>query len=424
MADDRNSLSWPSIEQLPRVVADKINRFFTVADKAATIIQRKHRGISTEYESGDLRAGKRGDLHDWMIRSAVDGAEKYDGTNVGSLRDGTLLGRRVQIAHDAASYQKTDLTELRSLDTAGALDELLAAGGAAAARVERAALYGELCCNAGLYTYQKQGVAKRWLAFGALLEFNDQHVAAEYARVASAAGLTCGSDDSVVRVCNNETFGNVLRRHNVPVVASTHHESLCEAVAEMVPWMTGEHGEGVVLSLTRHSGRVTSYKWKISREPQPAAIDALSELAEALRNGADGKAQLLDSAIHCCVASLLTVATHVDSSLVQVTAKPPKPVKQAVVDAAALQRAIASALTKFDAVDTFLDTHGHDGVATLTQRLTAEVLCDADLGLPVEGNAARDAAVKEVGVAVKKNVGQQFGAWKKARAGGAAAGGG
>ena len=49
------------------------------------------------------------------------------------------------------------------------------------------------------------------------------------------------------------------------------------------------------------------------------------------------------------------------------------------------------------------------------------MLADAELPLPAEGEAAaREAALKEVATAVKKHVGQAFGAWRKTN--GAAAG--
>ena len=45
MSDEPNTLGWPETLQLPREVAARINRFFNVADAAATLIQRAHRGV-------------------------------------------------------------------------------------------------------------------------------------------------------------------------------------------------------------------------------------------------------------------------------------------------------------------------------------------------------------------------------------------
>jgi len=419
--DERNTLAWPSIEQLPRVVAERVGRFLSVADAAALIIQRAHRGTKPD-GSADLRGGKRSRLRSLLFGSSVSVAEKLDGTNVGVLQDSTLLGRRLVIAQEATSYQHTDLGALRALPTRDMIAELVALGGAASVAVERAALYGELCCNSGLYSYQASGLAKTWQAFGALLEFRDEASALEYAAAASATGIMCNSEETsrVVRVCDSEEFVNMARRHGVPVVAAVAHGSLAAAVESHRQWMVGEHGEGLVLTVHRDHGKASTYKWKISREPQPAATALLMELVELLRGGANGKAALLDAEIHTMLASLLAVATHVDSTAAAAAAKaaaqPKAPKKAAIVDPAAVQAALESALTKFDALETYLETQGQAATVGFADKLVEEMLADADLRLPADGDAAREAAVKVVSNAAKRHVGQQFGAWKKAKA--------
>ena len=64
------------------------------------------------------------------------------------------------------------------------LEELAAAGNSSAAMLRRGAVYGELCSMPGKYGYQAAGVAKQWLAFGALLEFAEAHVDDEEEAVA------------------------------------------------------------------------------------------------------------------------------------------------------------------------------------------------------------------------------------------------
>ena len=81
-----------------------------------------------------------------------------------------------------------------------------------------------------------------------------------------------------------------------------------------------------------------------------------------------------------------------------------------------MERAIASALTKFDALETTFEAHGQQGVGTVCERLVAEVLSDNELVLPPEGDATREAALKAVATAIKRFVGQAFGAWKKEQA--------
>ena len=70
MSDEPNTLGWPETLQLPREVAARINRFFNVADAAATLIQRAHRGVRPDGAS-DFRGGKRFRLHEWLLGSTV-----------------------------------------------------------------------------------------------------------------------------------------------------------------------------------------------------------------------------------------------------------------------------------------------------------------------------------------------------------------
>lgn len=307
MTNNRNTLEWPSIDQFHREVCFRINRFLTVAEAAATVIQRAHRHQARDGERSDFHGGLRSNVHSWLLRSAVTTCEKLDGTNVGKLDDGTLLGRRMVIEPTANSYQRCDLSALRGYHTESVLSELVALGGTAAPL--RAALYGELCCNSGLYSYQRDGLAKSWQVFGALLEFENETSAQIYAREACAVGHICDAgegtlergcavghifDGTLVRVCNSRAFGEVVQRHGVPAVAAEAHVSLCTAVARWQEWMVGEHGEGLVLAVDTGEGRADLFKWKISREPQPSIFksDGLVALVAELRAGANGKVGL------------------------------------------------------------------------------------------------------------------------------------
>lgn len=415
MAEERNTLTWPSIEQLPRAVCSKIARFFQVAELAATVIQRRRRGRPSPLDGKvTLKGGHRQSLHRLCTLCPVAASEKLDGTNVGKLRCGTLLGRRLTIEQTATSYQRCDLTSLREVDVDAAIGELVSlATGETGTEPVRAAIYGELMCNVGLFNYKANGLAKSWQAFGAVLEFASEEVAAAYATAASASGLACTlSGDRAVRIGNNEAFGEVLRRHRVPVIATVAFGSLCEAISSQRAWMTGEHGEGLVLSIQK-AGRSSAYKWKISREPQPAAVSELTELLEAFANGAGGKAVLIDQSIHEMIGNLHAVSTHVDSARAPAATKQKKEARQAAVDTEAVAQAIASALTKFDALEVTFEAEGKEALNKLAERLCAEVLSDPDLAT---GDADEAAARREqVKVSVKRHVGQAFGAWQKSR---------
>ena len=154
-------------------------------------IQHAYRGC---YKGSPPHRGpKRSELHAWALASPVTAGEKYDGTNVGKMLDGTLLGRRFVIEDSAQSYQKCDLGALRSYATDAVFEDLASAGNMSAAMLRRGAVYGELCSMPGKYGYADAGVAKQWLAFGALLEFPDGRAAQAYeADFGSVSGdLSC-----------------------------------------------------------------------------------------------------------------------------------------------------------------------------------------------------------------------------------------
>lgn len=418
--EQKNELPWPSMEQLPREVCHRINSFFAAADAAALAIQQAYRG---SYKGGHaFRMHKRSKLHAWALASRVTAGEKYDGTNVGKMLDGTLLGRRFVIEDSAPTYQKCSLDKLRAYAADAVIQDLASAGNSSAATLRRGAVYGELCSLAWLYGYAAAGVAKQWFAFGALLEFADAAPAEAYAAAAEAAGLLCRfSGTATVHILNGGAFAAILERHGLPAVAAAEHGSLASAVASGRTWMLSELGEGIVLSIAGgHGGQAAAYKWKISREHQPTAIKELTALSAALSAGAGGKAALLDPEIREMVATLLEVATHVDSTVAAATRKAAtwkaEP-KASGLEPAAVQTALASALTKFDAIDAHLDAHGPAAFLPLCDRLVAEMLADADLNPPAEGAPGREAAKKELGAAVRKHVGQQVGIWKaKAKA--------
>eukprot|EP00966_Prymnesium_polylepis_P202330 4687338-Prymnesium_polylepis.1 len=98
------------------------------------------------------------------------------------------------------------------------------------------------------------------------------------------------------------------------------------------------------------------------------------------------------------VRHLHSVSTHVDSStLAPAAAKPQQKAAKHAVDKAAIDQAIASALTKFDALETTFEAEGKQSLNQLSELLCAEVLSDADLALPTGGDD-KEAAVRAVGV--------------------------
>eukprot|EP00961_Rhodomonas_salina_P110223 1483653-Rhodomonas_salina.3 len=391
MAEARKPLPWPSIEQLPREVCIRLSRFLHAVDAAVVCIQRawrKKKGKPLGEKEGPLKsqakeafAGAcRSDLFSLLLRAKSVSSEKLDGTNVGKASDETLLGRRMVIAEAAKTYQGCPLEALRSLNTDPCLQEisqiLLPSGGGG---VKNCAVYGELCCNPGLYSYQTRNLPQTWQLFGVIFEFSDAQTANMAAEQARARGLVCITQDSSVRVCNCPALSAIFEKHSLPYIESEAYPSLCELVARKKGWMTAEGGEGVVLSID-NGAHSAAFKWKISREAQPGTISQLAALISALRPemGEQAlKASLLDPLILQLLADLYAVATHVDSKSLEEAAckekkgKNKKEQKQEprVLDARAVQVALASALTKFDSLDAAFQTGGRAAIPKLVERL-------------------------------------------------------
>mmetsp|Transcript_10148 Transcript_10148/g.19784 ORF Transcript_10148/g.19784 Transcript_10148/m.19784 type:complete len:414 (+) Transcript_10148:30-1271(+) len=406
-----NALPWPSIDQLPRVICAKINRHFAVAESAAVYVQRWWRTLKgRDCKPIPTRAvesfagGYGGPLHRMLLKSPVFYSEKLDGTNVGKMSDGTLLGRRQEIEPSATTYQRCPLEPLRECSTADCLQELMAALTDDESKICRGALYGELCCNFGLYDYAARSLAKTWQAFGAVFQFADVEAASAAAARGASNGFACVSDkDSpVVVVANSLTMRDLLRKHNIPAVRAEAAGSLCALVSQKKAWMTSESGEGLVITV---GDPTRSYKWRISREPQSLVIQSLVDLRSALASGGEKQqfGPLLAPEVHTLLSDLYDVATHVDS------------LAAAEADAAAVHAAIASACTKFDSLDASFAASGQAAVPKLAAMLQQEVLADKDLELP-EGAKERKQAEKEVGALIKRFVGEQFGKWCALRA--------
>eukprot|EP00288_Rhodomonas_lens_P019016 CAMPEP_0177711062 /NCGR_PEP_ID=MMETSP0484_2-20121128/11659_1 /TAXON_ID=354590 /ORGANISM="Rhodomonas lens, Strain RHODO" /LENGTH=410 /DNA_ID=CAMNT_0019222767 /DNA_START=166 /DNA_END=1399 /DNA_ORIENTATION=+ len=386
-------------------------------DQAATIIQRAWRGLE-RVDKRYLRNGALSKVHQWFLGSPVIASEKLDGTNVGKMRCGTLLGRRQAIADSATEYQHCSLRVVRESNTDAVLDELVATlasdNDGVVAAVQRSAIYGELCCNPGLYHYQKTNLARTWQPFGAIVQFQSVESAQQAFEGGTAAGLTCvfSAEAKTVRVCNSPHFAALLRKHEVAVIESRTWASLVDFVKEKKEWMCSESGEGMVVSVNTKTA-----KWKISREPQTNAVQELRTLTKSLKpGGAEAhKAALLAPAILQLLDDLYEVATHVDSGgggkkggKVGGDGK-----KGRVTNADNVLAAIASALTKFDSLSVSFAEKGKDALGALFNQITDEVMGDEDLGLPAEG-PERVQAEKEVGIQVKRFVSEQYGAWLRA----------
>mmetsp|Transcript_20110 Transcript_20110/g.47898 ORF Transcript_20110/g.47898 Transcript_20110/m.47898 type:complete len:449 (+) Transcript_20110:133-1479(+) len=428
--EERNTLPWPSIEQLPKDICGKIKRHLAVCETAAVCLQRTWRrikGIENKNTPGKaaFAGGYGGLLHSRLLRAPTFCSEKLDGTNVGKTRDGKLLGRRMVISAASEVYMKCPLRPLRECETDGCLDELKETLVPDGKGLQRCAFYGELCWNPGFYNYDSRNLGKSWQVFGAIFEFCDTETASAAAANGTAKSLTCLHDrdtPTCVLVANTPALSAMLARHGIAAVESESFASLCELVAAKKKWMMSECGEGVVLTLAEE-GKPRAYKWKISREPQPVAIKELTETIRSLKPGGPlaHKAMLLSAHVHTLLADLLDVATHVDSASAKEKSAPTKKTapeqgaKARALDPADVKNGISSALTKFDVFDAAFSAKGKGAIPQISAMLVEEVLGDKALPMPV-GEKEKEKARKEVTAAVRLHVGEDFGRWQRAQA--------
>ena len=417
-----------------------------------------------------------------LLAEPVAVSIKYDGTNVGVDDGATLLGRRFLVPADASDYQGTDITDLRAFDGAAMKALMLAAlhvaadalreeggagvgAGAVAAGTDplgvpdfRVAVYGELMCHGGYYDYQAQGLAAKWLCFGARVKLpvapggggggggggegpvqgrgpgQDQgHAAAVVLRrllckagfAVTKLGRTVGAKDRGEDGGIMLTLGmnNVLRdmavaakaRDVVEVVRETSHLAMATRFRD---YMVGHKGEGVVVALTGspdpdYGGdtAISLKKWKISAEDGKRGKESVAQLLSKMER----YRRLLDPGLFDLVHILhdvVSVETNLDTGIGAAKAPKAHKAKRAEQAREFIASAIKSALTKFDALEVYVVKAG--GREQIKASLVAEVTADAEeasLGFPVKAGAiasAVEAVVKHAEQALVQSKAQEL----------------
>ena len=158
----------------------------------------------------------------------------------------------------------------------------------------------------------------------------------------------------------------------------------------------GVGGGGVGSGGGGSGGNVTNYKWKISKERQAAQKRNICAVVHK------ASLPIYSPFVHPQVATMLLqlrdVMTVPESGLGAVTAGGTADVAESTKDAEA---AVASALSKFDALSTYFAAT--DGVATITALVAAEIA--TDLALP-DKDAAKIAA---------QHIAVEFRGWTEAK---------
>ena len=133
----------------------------------------------------------RAQLRQAVFKQAVMATHKFDGTNVGKDEHGSLYGRNQTILPQAGAYQKTPLTHARAVNAAAIKVAVLDKAGIAEDRVGVFCVYGELMCNANLYSYSKDSLPGTHQVFGAMLQAVNPGEVGGIAAQLTAGGFAC-----------------------------------------------------------------------------------------------------------------------------------------------------------------------------------------------------------------------------------------
>ena len=437
-----NPLPWPEIKQHTQRITHTVQCYLDSLQAAAIVIQRRWRersarellyrvgggvsdGVALLSKRDHLRRFTRANVEQFFLRDDATATVKLDDTNFGIGTDGTLYGRRMVVDEGAKSYQSTDISELRgrgeqvtevrrALAEIAGCEELLGA---------EFSLYGELCCNK-LYDYGSTGDLKAWRIFGCAVK-----TAIEFADVI-ADKLTgvgfrvhCAERESgdkvtlVIGICDRlrGVIESVLPAGDaVRCVPEAARGSLVQIVAQMNDWMmeSWKCGEGLVLCHAElgdnDNGRVVLGKWKGAQEPQDKNKRELASLRQRLSSQLKPAVGfLLPFGVEAMLDQMDAVANVVPPTKQEAKKKAAPKEKKVLVEG--VEEAIASALTKFDSLQTFFAAGKRGEIAKLLQDEVTADLLGAEGAKGKEGKQK----AKFVGAQVQRAVGTAFGVWKK-----------
>jgi len=327
-----NPSKWPAVGNMARVIPESAGR--TALPQTTDHIQRV------------------------VAQIQVLALEKLDGSNFGKTDTGVVVSRNTVVTD--STFQKTSLDALPSLETVRALKQSIE--DCIGCDLPPLTVYGELLCLSA-YTYTKRGLPI-WSAFGVVLDTSAMCVLAVDILELALNKHEFWTHDSTSRgalvLVASEALLRVFARVDIvsaPVVARGSFVDVCACVHPML--MHNELTEGVVVT-----GPHCIYKWK-----------------NAFRcNG--NYAKFYDATDIFPSHELQTVLAILHSVVMVAPDRfaRPRGVEGVKVDPyapAQLAEALASAETKFDAIEMWLATN--DSAKEFAGILRAELFSDLEV---------------------------------------------
>ncbi|CAJ1396267.1 unnamed protein product [Effrenium voratum] len=282
-----NPLPWASIDNYPEWVFEQIRCYLNAEASEAPFMQRQ--------------------LEKQLLETPLFSASvKYDGTSLGLLDTGDLVGRR-HVLGKVSSYQCTSTAATGACDLPllqARLAELLGVALAPGAMC----VWGELMCNPGYYGYLDRGFHEQWLPFGVVLQLPEAAPLPEISERLQKEQLAHGfsAEKNRLRLYLCPALRQVLREAKCKVVEVVEHGlSHAQLVAQQAHAVMDGSNEGLVLVFPR-GAEASVRKWKNSTEGGVA--DKHAKLLRSLDAAGLQAAGRLHPEIAQLVGTLVTVA--------------------------------------------------------------------------------------------------------------------
>lgn len=242
-------LPWASIDAYPDWVVNQIENYLQA-------------GLDEKQSA--RRVLERTLLEKPLIAASI----KYDGTCLGKMDNGDLVGRRLLLGRGSTTYQQTSTAKAAACDVPALRDRLAEIAGVELGRV---CAWGELMCNPGFYSYRDRGLHEKWVCFGVVVALRCASASDRFAEELQKHGLAHSISSSREQV--RLLLCPALRRLLLDVagcdeVAQEQAEghTHAEAVAQAAAGLRAGENEGLVLVFERPGGQASQRKWKNSSE--------------------------------------------------------------------------------------------------------------------------------------------------------------
>jgi len=403
-----NLYEWSSIGRFPSLIYNAVINVFNESED-----REQKNNLTTKLAKLQI-----------VLETHCEVSVKYDGTNLGKDKNGNFYGRRYKLDANIKKYQGVSLVPLYEIDVAAILADLLrevrdspkvVETGAEFPDPEDFVVIGELMKHVDLFDYKEKNLKGTWQMCGLQFICSSEEAGIATRKALNAAGYRVAKWDSngkepaeKVRVGLGHKLCQLFERHNLPHPPIVATCSVAQVVLTMRDWMVEAKGEGVIIIF---EGDLK--KWKLARYISPVLREQHKTALKLL----DEHKDLIDKNVPILPQVLQALSDVADSPASIVKPKRKKRPSRGPLDPNEVERAIASASTKFDSPEVFFQQGRGEAVNVkpkwkrcakkYVDLLTEEVISSGDLpNITDEGR-------KQVEKTVFNHVTRDFRKWVK-----------